>query len=341
MGTMARTLRIPSAGLRIAPDLQRLQLEELDLENNRLQTLENLPLSLKRLNVSHNAFLNDGIFYPFPVLEHLNISHNRVNIFEEDDFLACFPSLVSLDFSYNCLKQVKFLQDSNLTNLNVSHTRLQTLYGLPRSTKELDANSCSITMVQSKLPPTLEFLDLCYNSLRFAGLPLNWPNTLKELHLDRNDIERFPRKLPDSLEVLTLSGNCLTELPSRLPSSLRYCIVSGNRIRTLPDYKKTHRFQLFLIDDNCLTEIPETFPSIVFHTDSNWNETIHHESQGKIKQCWKRYLLRLRLRHYKRIRTVKEELFMVSMMPERWEQIDALDPIWFRKSQPRNHTDPH
>lgn len=327
---MLRRLRLPNSGLPSIPNLSALSYEEIDLQGNHLHSLDNLPLLLKSFNGSYNSLINDGIFFPFPRLEHLNLSHNRINIFEDDEFLQCFPSLVFLDFSYNCLKQVSFLRESNIEILNVSHNRLQLLEGLPLTLKEILADSNDISMIQSKLPASIERLDVSYNSLRYAGLPLNWPLTLRELHLDKNNIEKFPRKLPDSLEVLTLCGNRLKEIPSRLPANLSCLILSSNSIRYLPDYKNHNRFTIFLIDDNCLTDIPTQFNAIVTAFEKNWNEQKHHDAQRKLRKCWKRYVVSLRLRHFFRTKKVQDELFMVSMMPERWQQIDALDPVWYR-----------
>lgn len=338
---MAQTLRIPNACLREMPNLSHLRLEVLELQGNKLQSLENLPTTLKVLDISQNSLINDGIFFPFPHLETLNLSHNRMNIYEIDDFLACFPSLKTLDASDNFLKWVGFLRDSQVEELDVSINRLQTISGLPLTLKKLVADTNDVTMIQSKLPPILEILDLSHNHLRYAGLPLNWSSCLRELHVDKNKIERFPRKLPDSLEVLTMNENQLTELPSQLPESLKIFLVRSNKLRFLPEYRYHKRFSLFDVSDNCLTQVPNDFRAVVFQSDKNWDETIHHNSQQKRKQCWKRYLLRLRLRHFKRVWHVKEELFNVSMMPERWEQIDVIDPVWFRKSPCRNRTDPH
>lgn len=334
-------LRLGNSCLYHIPDMSALVLDELELQGNHIRSLNNLPLHLKSLNVEKNSLINDGIFFPFPLLQTLNLSHNRINVFEEDDFVACYPSLITLDFSYNCLKQIGFLHELNLEKLDVSHNRIQLISGLPQSIKELNASSNEISMVQSKLPAHLEFLDLSYNSLRYAGLSLNWPTALRELHLDHNTIERFPRKLPDSLEVLTLSRNRITELPAKLPESLLYFIASSNKIRFLPDYKHHKKFKMFLIDDNCLTEIPANFQAFVFTTDNNWQQEKHHVAQKLLKKCWKRYVLTLRLRHLRRTKRVQEELFIVSMMPERWEQVDVIDPVWFRRSQGHSHIGHH
>jgi hypothetical protein len=36
------------------------------------------------------------------------------------------------------------------------------------------------------------------------------------------------------------------------------------------------------------------------------------------------------LRHFQRTHTIREELFILSMNPERWEQIDAISAEWRR-----------
>jgi hypothetical protein len=307
-----------------------MRFEDVDVQGNRLISLEGLPLGIKRLNVSHNYLVGDEILYPFPHLEDLNISDNRVNVWDGDEFLTCYPSLKHLDFEKNPLTSVEFLRNSELETLTITSCKCKTLCGLPQSLKKLKADYNSMMMIQSKLPPSIESIQLTHNALRFAGLPLNWSVCLRELHLDHNDIEKFPRKLPDSLEILTLNHNQLTSLPNELPSSLVVFCVNSNRIRYLPEYKTHKRFTLFLIEDNCLVSIPEDFKSTNLSTNHNWNLPLHHDAQRKIRKCWKQYVLPLRLRHFKRTNTLREELFIVSMMPERWEQIDTLDTVWYR-----------
>lgn len=328
---MSVVLRLPNACLEVLPDFSHSVFEEVDVQGNRLTGLEGLPLTTKYLNASKNYLVQDGIFLPFPNLETLEVSQNRLNIYEDDDFVMCFPSLKNLNVSYNLFRHTWFLRQSSVETLNISHNRLQVVSGLPQTLKVLIADTNEINMVQSKLPPSLERIELSYNLLRFAGLSLNWPSSLRELHLNHNKIEKFPRKLPESLEVLSLSENRLTELPHTLPASLHTLLVASNRIRHLPPYTNHKKFLVFLIHDNCLTETPETFNAKLFTCYGNWQEQQHHEAQRMIRKCWKRYVLTLRLRHYKRTQITKEELFVVSMMPERWEQVDTIDSSWLRR----------
>lgn len=323
---MIPSLHLPNACLTQIPSVSTLPLINVNLEGNRLSNLDGLPMSVEILNASSNKLEQEGLFVPFPSLKILLASHNALNIFDEDDFVLCFPSLTDLDLSHNRLRNTGFLRESLVEHLNVSHNRLAVLTGLPSTLQSLIAHTNEITMVQSKLPPLIEQIDLGYNSLRYAGLSFKWPSTLRELHLNHNRIEKFPRKLPDSLEVLSLAHNELTELPPSLPQSLKVCNVNHNRIHHLPTYKK--RMSIFLINENCLTEEPDGSFASVFEAEDNWNTTEHHKAQQTIRVCWKRYVFTLRLRHLKRTHVVREELFQVSMMPERWQQIDTISPEW-------------
>jgi Leucine-rich repeat (LRR) protein len=331
------TLHLPHASLRYLPDVTHLPLEKVNLESNKLTSLEGLPFSLKEMNVSDNRLLGDGILFPFPHLQILNFRHNHIHVYEEDDFVICFPSLQTLDFSHNSLRHTGFLRQSTVEDLNVSHNRLVTVTGLPQTLKTFRAESNEITMVQSKLPPFLTSIHLAYNALKFAGLPLNWPATLRELHLDNNCIEKFPRKLPDSLEVLTLNQNNLIELPAHLPSNLQLLSVCSNKLRVVPGFSR--KLKVCLLDDNCLVEIPEAQPGQLLSAENNWTSPEHKEAQQRIRSCWKRFVLQLRLRHFKRTHVLREELYIISMHPDRWNQIDSLDSVWFRKTLSHNRTD--
>ena len=327
------TLSLPNACLKEIPDIAPIPYETVNLRGNRLQTLQGLPSTLKDLDVSYNSLYSDGLNEPLVLLQRLCAHHNHLCMPATQEFVLLYPRLKVLDMSFNSLQSVAFLRDSEIEELLLSKNKLHLLSALPLTLKQLVADTNSINMIQSKLPPLLESMDVSYNLLRFAGLPLSWPLGLKELHLDHNRIEKFPRKLPESLEVLTLNENRITDLPKHLPEQLRVFSACSNRIRFLPNYKSHKKLQILLLDNNCLTEVPRERNATVFSAENNWNTSEHSIAQTILKRCWKRYVITLRLRHVLRTQKYKEELFMVSMMPERWEQVDTIDPVWFRKGR--------
>jgi Leucine-rich repeat (LRR) protein len=333
------TVNLKNRGLLEIPNMQGLPLQGIVLEGNNLVSLDNLPSTIKHLNAGYNRLDAEGILHVFPFLETLNLDHNFINLYDEDDFAGSYRSVKEVNLRFNKIKYTGWLRNTQIEDLQITANPLSLLANLPSSLKALKAGMCSITMIQSRLPPRLETLFLARNTLRFAGLPLNWGSCLKELHLDSNQIERFPRKLPDTLTYLSLNNNYLESLPSVLPASLQDLFVQSNRLRSIPAYER--KLRTLLLDDNHLIEIPNRSIASIFSAKKNWNEQIHHQSQIKIKQCWKRYVFTLRLRHYKRVNMVREELCAVSMMPERWEQIDVVDPVWFRKVPCHNRSHLH
>lgn len=234
---MDTTVQYVNCGFTEIPSLQTLPLERIDLEGNRLYSLENLPLSLKHLNARYNRLDTDGILLSFPSLETLIVDHNYINLYDDDAFGRSYPRLKELNLAHNNLKHLGWLRNTVVETLILSSNPISVVSSLPSSLKKLKAESCRITLLQSRLPDGIERVFLSRNDLRFAGLPLNWGFCLKELHLDNNAIEHFPRKLPDTLCSLTLNNNRIESLPSKLPSSLFDLSLKSNAIREFPDRK--------------------------------------------------------------------------------------------------------
>lgn len=336
-----RCLRLPNTCLRDLPSLDQVPLEEVSVEGNHLSGLEGLPVTVKTLNASYNSINQDGILVPCPSVEELNLRKNLIVHMEEDDFVLHFPSVKRLQLSSNRIRHCFFLRDSGVEDLEIQENRIQVLNGLPATLRRLRADTCEIQLIQSRLPQGILTLELGYNRLRNGGLPLRWGPALRELHLDANRLESFPKNLPDSLEVLTLNKNQIRKGPQTLPPSLRILLLDSNALRTftIPAHHRT--FQILSLEDNCLTQVPDASVAGVLRTDGNWTTPIHASSQQMIQRCWRRYRLCLRLRHLLRTHKIRPELLQVSMNPDRWTQIDCLDPVWFRKDRDHIHTDRH
>ena len=326
------TLHLDFSNLSRCPSLRSNRNKGITLEASRIESLDTccLPSHLTHLSISKN-FLREGNVQgnALPNVEVLlALCNDFINL---DTFLEnYFPNLRVLNVSSNKVLETYFLLSlRRLEYLQANSTHIKVLQYLPPPLKVLCVNDSEITIIQSRLPQQLEHLSLSGNSLRYAGLPFNWGTSLRFLDLSHNRIERFPRRLPDTVKHLNLSHNLLTDLPDSLPGCLETCNVSYNNIRKVPSYKRETRIECFLINYNCLTEsVGEVTWSNILHHEGNWNASLHHASQRKIRRAWRQSILHIRLRHFVRCRRIYDELLQASMHPSRALQIDLLSSGW-------------
>jgi len=313
-------------------DLSPVAWTSINLNQNHLRHIpwDHLPLSLKTFSATRNELKHVEIDMPFPFLETLSLNKNFMRSFRVEVILS---ALKTLDISQNWLDNLLFLQHlPNVKHLNLSYNDFEVIEYLPRNLETLQASHCKIKMIQSKLPSTLKELNLSYNALKQGGLPRSWGG-LETLTLCFNQLKKFPKNLPDTLKHINLVSNQIEEIPRKLPSSLQMLNLSQNRIRAIPPpMNQTNRLQILKIDSNLLTQdFTNQTPSWITHfwAEDNWNLVSHHSAQRLMKQCWKRYLLKKRLRHIYRSRHIYNELLMVTLHPDHILQTDVFSPGWF------------
>ena len=325
------TITITDTHLASIPDLARLQISGLSIIHNKMKSLDNIrfPPTLTYLSIRRNNLQPDGWpSFPLHNLQTLIADNNNIR-YMPDDFATIFPSLENLSLSDNNIQDTDFLRHcTNLKKLCLDSNNIMTLNHLPPNLEELSVNDCVIHIIQSRLPSTLQKLQLSGNRLKFAGMPFHWGTSLRSLDLSKNEIKRFPRKLPDTLESLSIQNNGIDVLPDTLPESLRFLNITRNNIRTLPNYVRNKPIQCFLISNNQLISYTKPDWTIVFYAEHNWNTTIHHMSQKKIKKLWRYINLMKRLRNYSRCYRIRHELIEVAMQPSRCFQVDAISSSW-------------
>lgn len=318
------------------PNLSRSQADILNLDGNYLRNLqsERLPTRLKILQCSFNTVYSDGLPSRFPeTLKELHLEKNKLGSLEQ---IQAFPEgLRILNISGNGLHTFPSHLPGQLEILQVSGSNFQVLNHLPRNLKRLEAENGCLQMIQSRLPPTLEYLNLGRNYLKPAALPLFWGHHLRELLLGNNKLTEFPKKLPDTLEVLHLQRNRIARVPGNLPPKLRVLILSFNRIRAVHLEFRTKPLEFVDLRDNCLTQADiwtsgrESGWATQLDTAENWNFIHHIHAAFRIQKAWRGSRMRRRLRAWKRTRTLKLELLELAMSPERAGQFEPLSPEWF------------
>jgi Leucine-rich repeat (LRR) protein len=90
------------------------------------------------------------------------------------------------------------------------------------------------------LPPNVQEVCFYGNRLHKFGLPDRWPQSLKVISLERNDITNTNETIvwPIELEVLSLDDNPLYEQPKRLPDNLDLLSMSYTKLKTVSELPK-------------------------------------------------------------------------------------------------------
>ena len=101
-GTHIKYLDLSGQNLTEVPILSMYDIESLNLSHNNIRSINmrNLPIALKKLNVSYNHLADTIVWNELyaPDLRVLNLSHNRITA-----FIPLFRNMDLLDLSYNDL----------------------------------------------------------------------------------------------------------------------------------------------------------------------------------------------------------------------------------------------
>jgi len=224
----------------------------LDISNNNIAGLPDLPDTLMWLDVSENPlaglpylpaglvefYCNDCGLTDLPVANPtttLRIPSSLLILEARDNQLDGLPALPTglqyLDVSNNQLTGLPALP-TGLQYLDVSNNQLTGLPALPTSLLGLNASNNPLDGLTS-LPTGLQELYIS-NSLSSAptpGLP-PLPESLLVLDASMNNLAGLP-DLPAGLLFLDLSMNYLTGLPA-LPAGLLYLDIHLNELAALP-----------------------------------------------------------------------------------------------------------
>jgi len=130
-----------------------VNLVKLECPNNFLTLLENLPTTLKTLNISYN-YLEKINISSLQVLHTLNISHNRIK-----ELKNLPASLRELRCDNNDLGALDLKGIEHLDVLNVSNNPITLIENLPEGTAEFMMDNC----------PSIEFRHSALDALQSGG----------------------------------------------------------------------------------------------------------------------------------------------------------------------------
>ena len=215
-------LDLSNAGLSEIPyGLYQLErLKELNLSNNKIRKIKNLPARLTTLKINENKI--SRIENLPPGLKTLQISQNQIEKLEN------FPlGLTELKISNNYISKLENLPEGLKELYLIDNRDINTLENLPRSLTNLYVGENNIRKLEN-LPQQLFKLNISKNNIKRLE---NLPPGLSILIINDNQITKL-ENLPQMLGTLEISNNQISEVEN-LPEGLINLYVTNNQIEKL------------------------------------------------------------------------------------------------------------
>ncbi|URD84987.1 LRR receptor-like serine threonine-protein kinase [Musa troglodytarum] len=233
----------------------RNSMEELDLSGTQLSGsfpdwLGNIK-NLKSLDLSSNSLCGSvpASIGNLSLLQHLSLGSNDLNGTISKDDLANLSSLEYLDISYNFIELNKsddWIPPFQLQSLSMDFCQIGPTPQFPQwlrtqtTLRQLQLSSAGIKdMFFDRLPSSLEYLDLSYNSLH-GSLPASLGNLcLRYLYLSDNKItgevpQFFPKLKYLYLSNNSFSGNLSPRITNTMPSLQWFDLSMNNMSGEIP-----------------------------------------------------------------------------------------------------------
>lgn len=179
-------------------------LEILYIDNNKIQSLVNLPSNLKRLDASSNSLtvIKESFFSSALSLEQIMLNKNMIKEVEAGSFMRC-SKLITLEMKENRLERFEEVPFSEkLDNIALNYNRI----------KEFNKfENC----------PNLTVLILADNKLEKLSGDIVSLKKLKTLDISNNDLSDLPSELGllPQLVRIQLDGNPLKCIRPNIRSS--------------------------------------------------------------------------------------------------------------------------
>ncbi|KAI8647934.1 hypothetical protein BD408DRAFT_334248 [Parasitella parasitica] len=205
-------------------------LETLKVSHNELRTLSGLPASLIYLYASHNKLLEVDIYH-LDKLQHLDVSHNRINQFES---MIELKSLRSLNANHNSITSCKAFQDlKSLVTLSLKANCIRRLVNFESAHRDNQ----------------LEFLDVAYNRIECLDSIESLVH-LRELNADHNELKYIQLNQPlERLCKLQLSFNRLKSFDASPFPDIRILYLDDNQIQRIIGVQCLARLDSFSLRD--------------------------------------------------------------------------------------------
>lgn len=193
----------------------------LDLSENKIKDMENIPPVIKWLDVSYNPILEIQNLNQCDQLERLEMDHCLLKKIGKKSLP---PNLRSLSLYGNDALERMGNYPPALVQLHLGSKKISRFESFPPCLQYFHYDSCGGEKINKieNLPPSLVELSIGWQGIaKIENLPPN----LKRLSLFQNEI-RVLENVPDSVEFLELSGNPLESI-RHIPRQCKHLLLSG------------------------------------------------------------------------------------------------------------------
>jgi Leucine-rich repeat (LRR) protein len=246
----------------------------LELENCKIESLDNLPPNLKYLNLTGNLIKEIKTGQLLKNLEIINLNNNIISSIDENSLPI---NLKELYLNYNKLNIINFDIPQTLTKIHIKGNKLSIIDRL-------------------FIYINIEEIDISLNEIENINLDPN--SNLITFDCSHNNIN-YINKLPNNIVNLDLSFNKFTEFNIDLPSSIKNYNISNNKIKknNLTNIKNQSINDIWNINNEDINDMTVLFDNINdnYNNKIEWNvinkEQIYvddysHQKNQSINDIW-------------------------------------------------------
>ena len=288
---------------RVPKELTDLKnIHHLNLCNNMIKNLCELPLSLKSINLNNNKLIYlPEHFFDLINLKILNLSHNQISEFPKS--IDKLVKLKYLDLSYNKITEIhsSINKSSTIESLLLSNNKIISLSNFLNeitTLRYIDLRNNKIIEFPDNYDNLFELRELNLSSNFITDIEsICKYKKLKNLILDNNQIFKISNKIHNlkNLNFLNLSRNKILNLPEEIMKckKLNYLHLSNNSILDIKTICRIQSLKNLYLNHNQIYEIPNEISNLknlkVLHLYKN-NISIIPESLSKCKKLKILYL---------------------------------------------------
>ena len=237
------------------------KLNDLNISYNSYEKLTTLPVlsELISLNISGNKNGQLAVLRQFPKLQVLKMNSADKTVLASIPALQGLTELEIMDIDLHCSDEKAICALSELRGLkrlSISYNQIQNLYLIPHELFEVRKNAENLAAVLTKLPSSIEVLDISNNKISALDGIENLP-LLTSLNISYNEIYRISKiEKCTTLKELSINRNRISDISSLSSlSTLQSLHIAYNNISDVKALKNLAQLKTLDLSGNQVSDL--------------------------------------------------------------------------------------